>query len=106
MTRIHAPWRRPVSASQRPEAVNAADTRELYKKREPIYPKLAHGKFRTVKWVVMAVTLGIYYLVPFLRWDRGPDAPDQAVLVDFAGRRFYFFFIEICRRKSITSPAC
>ncbi|GLK53439.1 cytochrome c oxidase accessory protein CcoG [Maricaulis virginensis] len=77
------------------EAVNAADTRELYKKREPIYPKLAHGKFRTVKWVVMAVTLGIYYLVPFLRWDRGPDAPDQAVLVDFAGRRFYFFFIEI-----------
>jgi len=77
------------------EAVNAADTRELYKKREPIYPKLAHGKFRTVKWFVMAVTLGIYYLVPFLRWDRGPDAPDQAVLVDFAGRRFYFFFIEI-----------
>jgi len=77
------------------EAVNAADTRELYKKREPIYPKLAHGKFRTVKWVVMAVTLGIYYLVPFLRWDRGADAPDQAVLVDFAGRRFYFFFIEI-----------
>ena len=77
------------------EAVNAADTRELYKKREPIYPKLAHGKFRTVKWVVMAVTLGIYYLVPFLRWDRGPDAPDQAVLVDFSGRRFYFFFIEI-----------
>jgi cytochrome c oxidase accessory protein FixG len=77
------------------QAVNAADTRELYKKREPIYPKLAHGKFRTVKWIVMAVTLGIYYLVPFLRWDRGPDAPDQAVLVDFAGRRFYFFFIEI-----------
>ena len=77
------------------EAVNAADTRELYKKREPIYPKLAHGKFRTVKWLVMAVTLGIYYLVPFLRWDRGVDAPDQAVLVDFAGRRFYFFFIEI-----------
>jgi cytochrome c oxidase accessory protein FixG len=77
------------------EAVNAAETRELYKKREPIYPKLAHGKFRTVKWFVMAVTLGIYYLVPFLRWDRGPDAPDQAVLVDFAGRRFYFFFIEI-----------
>ena len=77
------------------EAVNAAETRELYKKREPIYPKLAHGKFRTVKWFVMAVTLGIYYLVPFLRWDRGPDAPDQAVLVDFAGGRFYFFFIEI-----------
>ena len=77
------------------EAVNAAETRELYQKREQIYPKLAHGKFRSLKWLVMAVTLGIYYIVPFLRWDRGPDAPDQAVLVDFAGRRFYFFFIEI-----------
>ena len=32
---------------------------------------------------------------PWLRWDRGPFAPDQAVLVDLANRRFYFFFIEI-----------
>ena len=43
----------------------------------------------------MAVTLGIYYLVPWLRWDRGPYLPDQAVLIDFPSRRFYFFFIEI-----------
>ena len=43
----------------------------------------------------MAVTLGIYYLTPWIRWDRGPYAPDQAVLVDLADRRFYFFFIEI-----------
>ncbi|MEL6947914.1 MAG: cytochrome c oxidase accessory protein CcoG, partial [Pseudomonadota bacterium] len=39
--------------------------------------------------------LGIYYFTPWLRWDRGPGAPDQAVLVDMANRRFYFFFIEI-----------
>ena len=43
----------------------------------------------------MAVTLGIYYVIPWLRWDRGPALPDQAVLVDLANRRFYFFFIEI-----------
>ena len=30
-----------------------------------------------VKWIVMAITLGIYYLVPWLRWDRGPDAPTR-----------------------------
>ena len=77
------------------KAVNSADTRELYHKREQIYPKLAHGRFRALKWLVMAVALGVYYLIPFLRWDRGEGAPDQAVLVDFAGRRFYFFFIEI-----------
>ncbi|MDI6836599.1 MAG: cytochrome c oxidase accessory protein CcoG, partial [Rhizobiaceae bacterium] len=29
------------------------------------------------------------------RWDRGEFAPDQAVLIDLAHRRFYFFFIEI-----------
>ena len=76
-------------------AVNAAHARDLYKKREPIYPKLVHGKFRLGKWVFMALALGVYYILPFLRWDRGPGAPDQAVLVDFANARFYFFSIEI-----------
>ena len=47
------------------------------------------------KWWIMAVTLGIYYLTPWLRWDRGPSLPDQAVLIDMANRRFYFFWIEI-----------
>ena len=40
-------------------------------------------------------TLGIYYGAPWLRWDRGAGLPDQAILLDFPGRRFYFFFIEI-----------
>ncbi|WP_420005084.1 cytochrome c oxidase accessory protein CcoG [Arenibacterium sp. LLYu02] len=67
----------------------------LYAAREPIFPRRVSGKFRTLKWVIMAVTLGIYYLVPWIRWDRGPELPDQAVLLDLAGRRFYFFWIEI-----------
>ena len=54
-----------------------------------------HGTFRRIKWAVLVVTLGIYYLLPFVRWDRGPNAPSQAVLIDFPHRRFYFFFIEI-----------
>ncbi len=73
----------------------AGVNRPLYAERVKIYPKEAHGTFRTVKWIVMAVTLGIYYIVPWLRWDRGPYLPDQAVLIDFPSRRFYFFFIEI-----------
>jgi cytochrome c oxidase accessory protein FixG len=67
----------------------------LYAKREKVYPKEAHGTFRTIKWIVMAVTLGIYYLLPWVRWDRGPYLPDQAVLLDLPARRFYFFFLEI-----------
>ena len=43
----------------------------------------------------MLVTLGIYYGTPWIRWDRGPYAPDQAVLIDLANRRFYMFNIEI-----------
>lgn len=67
----------------------------LYAPREPIFPRRVSGKFRNLKWWIMAATLGIYYLTPWLRWDRGPNLPDQAVLVDMAGRRFYFLWIEI-----------
>ena len=76
-------------------AVNSAAARALYRARESIYPKLVHGKFRALKWAMLAATLSVYYLLPWLRWPRGLGEPDQAVLVDFPGRRFYFFFIEI-----------
>ncbi len=68
---------------------------ELYAARKNIYPQSVHGRFRSIKWIILFGTLAVYYLLPFLRWYRGPDAPDQAVLVDIANRRFYFFFIEI-----------
>jgi cytochrome c oxidase accessory protein FixG len=68
---------------------------KLYEKRKGVYPKAVDGKFRRLKWVIMAVTLAIYYITPWIRWDRGPYAPDQAVLVDLANRRFYMFGIEI-----------
>ncbi|GAB5458237.1 MAG: cytochrome c oxidase accessory protein CcoG [Henriciella sp.] len=68
---------------------------DMYAKRQQIYPKLAHGKFRTIKWVVMAVSLAVYYLLPWLRWERGGGIPNQAVLADFESEKFYFFFIEI-----------
>ncbi|WP_043771271.1 cytochrome c oxidase accessory protein CcoG [Roseivivax isoporae] len=67
----------------------------LYAARVPIFPRRVSGRFRTLKWAIMIVTLGIYYVTPWIRWDRGPALPDQAVLVDLANRRFYFFWIEI-----------
>jgi hypothetical protein len=66
-----------------------------YASRQKIYPKLAHGKFRKIKWAVMAVTLGIYYLLPWIRWDRGPSLPNQAFLLDFANQRLFFGPIDI-----------
>ncbi|MBC2834648.1 cytochrome c oxidase accessory protein CcoG [Paragemmobacter straminiformis] len=71
------------------------EPQSLYAKREPIFPRRVKGNFRTLKWWLMAVTLGIYYITPWLRWDRGSNLPDQAVLIDMANRRFFFFMIEI-----------
>ncbi|MEM9027678.1 MAG: cytochrome c oxidase accessory protein CcoG [Pseudomonadota bacterium] len=76
-------------------AVNRKETRQLYAERRKIYAKLAHGTFRNLKWIVMLVTLGIYYALPWIRWDRGPELPDQAVLVDVANGRIFVGPIEI-----------
>src|SRR5215471_1457751 len=67
----------------------------LYAVRKKIFPQSVSGTFRNIKWALLVACLGIYYFLPFVRWDRGPNAPDQAVLIDFPNRRFYFFFIEI-----------
>ncbi len=76
-------------------ATNSTSNRKLYKSRVRIHPKEAQGHYRTKKWAMMAFTLGIYYLVPWLRWNRGAGAPNQGVLVDLTHERLYFFFIEI-----------
>ena len=67
----------------------------LYANRIKVYPKAVDGTFRRIKWAILAFCLAAYYLVPWIRWDRGPGAPDQAVLLDLPGRRAYFFMIEI-----------
>ncbi|QYZ68160.1 cytochrome c oxidase accessory protein CcoG [Neotabrizicola shimadae] len=67
----------------------------LYAAREPVFPRRVKGEFRTLKWWIMFITLGIYYATPWIRWDRGANLPDQAVLIDLGGRRFFFFMIEI-----------
>ena len=74
---------------------SAEQPQKLYAAREPVFPKRVYGPFRNLKWIIMIVTLGIYYLTPWIRWDRGPSLPDQAVLLDLANRRFFFFWIEI-----------
>ena len=47
---------------------------QFFQKQERIYPKRVSGRFRNLKWIIMIVTLGIYYLVPFIRGiaDRMP----------------------------------
>lgn len=71
------------------------ENQPLYAARKKIHPKAVFGYFRKLKWAALAVLLAIYYIAPWLRWDRGPNAPDQAFLVDMPNRRAYFLWIEI-----------
>jgi len=67
----------------------------LYAAHVKVYPKAVSGTFRRIKWGVLIACLVLYYIGPWIRWDRGPDAPDQALLLDMTGPRGYFFWIEI-----------
>lgn len=88
---IGAPQTAPLTAGGPPQPPRP----QLYEARKAVHNKRIDGSFRRFKWLVMIVTLAIYYITPWIRWDRGPYAPDQAVLIDIAHRRFYMFDIEI-----------
>lgn len=83
------------AAAPRHEQHQEQAGRRLFVNRPQIYPADVHGKWRNIKWSMLIVLLAIYYITPWIRWDRGPGIPDQAVLVDMMGRRLYFFWIEI-----------
>jgi cytochrome c oxidase accessory protein FixG len=67
----------------------------LYLTRIKVYPRAIKGLWRRVKWTALVLLLGLYYAVPWLRWDRGPDAPSQAIMIDLDGRRGWFFDVVI-----------
>jgi len=67
----------------------------LYANRVRVYAKAVQGPIRRFKWAILVFCLSVYYLLPWLRWDRGAGVPNQAVLLDFPHRRFYFFNLEL-----------
>lgn len=68
----------------------AEDVDVLYQRRIPVYPRSVKGRSRTVKYGVLILAYGVYFLLPWLRWERA-NAPDQAVIFDIPGRHFYIF---------------
>ncbi|MFQ5643749.1 MAG: cytochrome c oxidase accessory protein CcoG [Thiogranum sp.] len=62
----------------------------LYQPRIQIYPRSVKGRFRNFKWSVLGFAYSVYFLLPWLRWERN-TGPDQAVLFDIADRKFYIF---------------
>jgi cytochrome c oxidase accessory protein FixG len=70
------------------------EQKSLYASRIRVYPMAVQGLVRRFKWGVLIFCLSIYYLLPWLRWNRGPGVPNQAVLLDLWNERFYFFSLE------------
>ncbi|HXH04308.1 MAG TPA: cytochrome c oxidase accessory protein CcoG [Candidatus Competibacteraceae bacterium] len=67
----------------------------LYQKRIPIYPRSVKGRFRTIKYGILILAYSVYFLLPWLRWERPGAVPDQAVLFDLPGRHFYLFSLVV-----------
>lgn len=68
---------------------------EYFTAKKRLYPQSVKGRFRNLKWLLNALFLSIYLLSPFLRFDRGENAPNQAILIDLPNSKAYFFWIEI-----------
>jgi cytochrome c oxidase accessory protein FixG len=65
-------------------------SRQDYQARIPIYPRSVKGRFRSLKWGILALAYVVYFALPWLRWTR-EHGPSQAVVFDIPGRRFYLF---------------
>ncbi|MDH3637733.1 MAG: cytochrome c oxidase accessory protein CcoG [Gammaproteobacteria bacterium] len=72
--------------SSNPSRAAEGIEQELYAKRQKIYPREVHGLFARLRVTAVVSLLGLYYIVPWFRWDDR-----QAVLFDLPARKFYIF---------------
>jgi cytochrome c oxidase accessory protein FixG len=63
----------------------------LYETPPKSYPQATNGRHRRIKSVLGLLLLMATALLPWLRWDRGSDIPDQAILFSFTDMKFYLF---------------
>jgi cytochrome c oxidase accessory protein FixG len=63
---------------------------ELYAARQKIYPREIEGRFQRLRTIAAWVLLGIFYLLPWLRWEDR-----QAVLFDLPARKFHIFALTL-----------
>ncbi|WP_020559956.1 cytochrome c oxidase accessory protein CcoG [Thiofilum flexile] len=55
-----------------------------------VQPRSVHGRFRTIKTGILIFAYAMFFILPWLRWERA-YGPDQLVLFDIPARRFYMF---------------
>ncbi len=59
----------------------------LYAKRVRVFPREVHGVLANWRMAMVFVTLGVYYLLPWIEWGAGR----QAFLIDLPNRKFHLF---------------
>jgi len=59
----------------------------LLARHHKVYPRLVTGVFANLRVAFVALTLGLYYILPWFNWGTGR----QAFLIDLPGRKFEFF---------------
>lgn len=62
----------------------------LFQERTEIFPRSVKGRYRSLKTSILVLAYSVYFMLPWLRWSR-EIGPEQAVLFDIDGRRFYIF---------------
>ncbi|MBF0124792.1 MAG: cytochrome c oxidase accessory protein CcoG [Magnetococcales bacterium] len=67
------------------------ETVSLYADWKKLYPRYQTGFFRRLRWGLVFLLLGVWIILPLLRWHRSGQLPDQAVLFDLPNRKFYIF---------------
>ena len=60
---------RNIPAKKVTSATTDGDDGPLYAPSKRVFPQSVKGTYRRIKWIVLAVALGIYYLLPFVRWN-------------------------------------
>lgn len=61
-----------------------------FQERIEIFPRSVKGRYRSIKTAILVLAYTVYFLLPWLRWSR-EVGPEQAILFDIEGRRFYIF---------------
>ena len=75
-------------ATSQPESPSAQQ------QRIPIYPRSVKGFYRRIKSSIVILAYSVYFLLPWLRWER-ENGPSQAVIFDINARRFDIFDLTI-----------
>lgn len=63
---------------------------QVVEQKSSVQPRSVEGRFRTIKTAILVVAYAAFFLLPWIRWERA-IGPDQAILYDIPGRRYYIF---------------